>query len=71
MGSELNFLRLVQCSDTACSLVLVYTHLGKTWTFGADKLWCGLVHAFEVNHGYVQMHIQNTIKYSPSKLNGM
>ena len=71
MGSELNFLRLVQCSDTACSLVLVYTHLGKTWTFGADKLWCGLLHAFEVNHGYVQMHIQNTIKYSPSKLNGM
>ena len=50
MESEVNFPRHVHCSDTACSLVLVYTHLGKIWTFGADKLCCGLLHAFEVNH---------------------
>ena len=36
MGRELNFPRLVHCSDTACSLALTYTHLGRTWTL----FWC-------------------------------
>ena len=42
-----------------------YTHLGKTWTFGADKLCCGLLHAFEVKYELSwYVHVQ-TIKYSP------
>ena len=52
MVSELNFPRLVHCSDTACSLVLIHTHLGKTWTFGVDKLCRGLLHVFEVRCGF-------------------
>ena len=58
-GCKLNFPRLVH-SNIACSLVLIYTHLRTTWKFGADKLCCGLLHVFEVNHGlswYVQTQL--------------
>ena len=66
MGSELNFPRLVHCSDTACLQLVhsyIYKHiLEKTWIFGADQLCCDLLYAFEVNNG-LSWNVQNIIKY--------